>query len=101
MLARTRQMSKQKSNSDHGADKISYDFGDFTLGGREDFDYLALKDHQGPSGVPLGGIGTGYFGFAPDGSFSRMNLNSVRRTHRARFLRAPATNTFPHPVRPF
>ena len=70
-------MTEIQNKSDHGADKISYDFGDFTLGGREDFDYLALKDHKGPSGVPLGGIGTGYFGFAPDGSFSRMNLNNT------------------------
>ncbi len=44
-------------------------------GGREDYNYLALQDHIGPSGVPLGGIGVGCFDFAPDGRFTRIALN--------------------------
>ena len=65
------------AQSDHGADKISYNFGDYILGGPLVKNPLSLKNQKGPSGVPLGGIGTGYFSIAPDGQFSRMNLNNT------------------------
>lgn len=47
------------------------------LGGRSDFDYLALKDHPARSGVPLGGIGCGNVEFAPNGRFVRIGLNNI------------------------
>lgn len=47
------------------------------LGGNEEYNYLALRDHKGPSGVPFGGIGVGYFNFAPDGRFTRVALNNT------------------------
>lgn len=40
------------------------------------FNYLALRDHVGPSGVPLGGIGIGCVDLAPDGHFTRIGLNN-------------------------
>src|ERR1700761_9437885 len=46
-------------------------------GGRNDFDYLALKDHPARSGVPLGGIGVGNVEFAPNGRFVRIGLNNI------------------------
>ncbi len=46
------------------------------LGGADSFDYLALKNHHGPSGVPLGGIGVGCFDYAPDGRFTRICINN-------------------------
>lgn len=47
------------------------------LGGRSDFDYLALADHPARSGVPLGGIGCGNVEFAPNGRFVRIGLNNI------------------------
>ena len=49
---------------------------DAQLRGKNDFDYLALKNHQGPSGVPLGGIGVGCFDYTPDGRFTRICINN-------------------------
>ena len=46
------------------------------MSGREDFDYLALENHVGPSGVPVGGIGVGCFDYAPDGRFTRFAINN-------------------------
>lgn len=46
---------------------------------RSDFDYLALRDHVGPSGVPLGGIGVGCFDLTPQGSFTRIGLNNTHQ----------------------
>ena len=46
------------------------------LGGGDDYDCLALRNHHGPSGVPLGGIGVGYFNYAPDGRFTRICINN-------------------------
>ena len=46
------------------------------LGGLDDYDYLALRNHNGPSGVPLGGIGVGCFDYAPDGRFTRICINN-------------------------
>jgi len=48
----------------------------FGGGARGDYNYLALRDHPGPSGVPLGGIGVGCVDLAPDGRFSRIGLNN-------------------------
>jgi non-lysosomal glucosylceramidase len=38
--------------------------------------YLALHDANGPSGVPLGGIGVGAVDLAPDGHFTRFAINN-------------------------
>jgi non-lysosomal glucosylceramidase len=38
--------------------------------------FFALYDQNGPSGVPLGGIGVGTVDLAPDGRFSRMAINN-------------------------
>ncbi len=42
-------------------------FGGFSAG----YNYMALQDHIGPSGVPLGGIGAGCVQFTPTGNFTR------------------------------
>ena len=52
--------------------------------GRGQYNYLALYDHTGPSGVPLGGIGTGCFDFAPDGKICRIGING---THEDRIIK--------------
>ena len=64
---------------DYGADIVNamQERKDMEKGGRADYDYLALKNHKGPSGVPLGGIGTGCFDIAPNGSFTRIALNNT------------------------
>jgi len=46
------------------------------LGGRDDFDCLALRDLDGPTGVPVGGIGVGCFDYAPTGGFTRIAINN-------------------------
>jgi non-lysosomal glucosylceramidase len=46
-------------------------------GGPDEFSYLNLRDHIGPSGVPLGGIGVGFFDLAPDGRFTRFGLSNI------------------------
>lgn len=43
--------------------------------------YMNLYDHPGPSGVPLGSIGTGYFSMAPDGIINRAALNDTFTQH--------------------
>ncbi len=43
------------------------------------YDYLALKNHIGPSGVPLGGIGAGCFSISPTGHFTRMMVGNIQR----------------------
>ncbi len=60
---------------DYGADTANASFFGGASGGGGSYNYLALRDHIGPSGVPLGGIGTGCFGFGPDGRFTRIALN--------------------------
>ncbi len=64
---------------DYGAEEANTTFfiDKSDLGGREDFNYLALRDHPGPSGVPLGGIGVGCFDLAPNGRFTRVGLNNT------------------------
>ena len=39
-------------------------------------DIFALRDAPGTSGVPLGGIGTGFFDLAPDGGIARVAINN-------------------------
>ena len=74
-------ISQALSQADYGANKANttFYFDNKNLGGKDDFNYLALKDHKGPSGVALGGMGVGYFEFAPDGTFSRVALNNTHR----------------------
>ena len=67
------------SNSDYGALAANTRFLSSGGGGGEDFIYLALRDHPGPSGVPLGGIGVGCIGLAPDGRFTRVAINNTFR----------------------
>lgn len=43
-------------------------------------DFFALYDQEGPSGVPLGGIGVGAVDLAPDGRFTRMAINNWAST---------------------
>lgn len=58
--------------------------------GSNDYDYLALKDQCGPSGVPLGGVGVGYFDLAPNGHFTRVAINNWQ-TALGGVNRAPGT----------
>lgn len=44
------------------------------------YDYLNLENYKGPSGVPFGGIGVGYFQIAPEGKFQRICLNNFHRS---------------------
>ncbi|AQQ10297.1 putative bile acid beta-glucosidase [Sedimentisphaera cyanobacteriorum] len=71
---------------DYGADEVNamQERRDMVKGGKSDYNYLALKNHKGPSGVPLGGIGTGCFDIAPNGAFTRIALNN---THEAGVLK--------------
>ncbi len=63
---------------DYGADAASNTFGPGgAVGKGQDFNYLALRDHIGPTGVPLGGIGAGCFDLAPDGQFTRIGVNNT------------------------
>lgn len=60
-----------------GADAANTRFAGSTvsMGGRE-YNYLALYDHIGPSGVPLGGIGVGCIDLTPEGRFMRTGINN-------------------------
>ncbi len=68
-------------NDNYGADKANKRNipASNLLGGKEDFEYLALKDHPSRSGVPLGGIGAGNVQFAPNGRFVRIGLNNIHQ----------------------
>lgn len=72
-------ISAYGQNDNYGADKANKRNipGSNMLGGKEDFDYMALKDHPSRSGVPLGGIGAGNVQFAPNGRFVRIGLNNI------------------------
>lgn len=50
---------------------------DYDIGVETDYNYLNLLNHKGPSGVPLGGIGTGCFTISPEGKFSKININNT------------------------
>ena len=66
-------------DADYGKDEANKRFipSRGLLGGREDFNYLALENQPAASGVPLGGIGAGNVQFAPDGRFVRIGLNNI------------------------
>ncbi len=78
LFAASAEVSDAQKKIDYGADKVNQlgTTAGTILGGRDDYDYLALKDHIGPSGVPLGGIGVGYFDYAPNGRFTRLQINN-------------------------
>ncbi len=63
---------------DYGADKVNGmgKTAGTKIGGADVYPYLALVDHPGPSGVPVGGIGVGCFDYAPDGRFTRIGINN-------------------------
>jgi len=69
----------QAQEVDYGADRANKKTlsTDKNLGGRSDYNYLALQDHASASGVPLGGIGAGNVQFAPDGRFVRIGMNNI------------------------
>lgn len=50
---------------------------DYDASMETDYDYMNLLNHKGPSGVPLGGIGTGCFTISPEGKFSKININNT------------------------
>jgi len=72
-------VSANAQEVDYGADRANKKTvtTDKLAGGRTDYDYLALKDHNSDSGVPLGGIGVGNIQFAPNGRFVRIGLNNI------------------------
>jgi uncharacterized protein (DUF608 family) len=63
---------------DYGAGKVNSmgKTNGVKLQGDEDYNYFALENHSGPSGVPVGGIGAGCFDYAPDGRFTRVAINN-------------------------
>ena len=63
---------------DYGADKVNSMQArkDLVMSGQDNYDYLGLLNHHGPSGVPVGGIGVGCFDYAPDGAFTRVAINN-------------------------
>lgn len=65
---------------DYGADSANSRFSPVELTGATSFNYLALRDQPGPSGVPLGGIGVGAVDLAPDGRFTRMAIGTWMST---------------------
>ena len=60
-----------------GAAEAANTFKQTALGGGGAYNYLALANHIGPSGVPLGGVGVGCFDMAPDGRITRVGLNNT------------------------
>ena len=46
----------------------------------ETMDYLRQKNMKGPSGVPLGGAGVGYYEISPDGKVTRTCLNNIHKS---------------------
>ena len=54
-----------------GAEEANSRFGSVSLGQAGSYNYMALYDHCGPSGVPLGGIGAGCVQLTPTGNFTR------------------------------
>lgn len=59
---------KNKDNPDNMSD---YEW-------NSEYNYFALENYSGHTGVPLGGAGVGYFEFAPDGTFKRVCVNNVQ-----------------------
>ncbi len=48
--------------------------------GDADINYLRLYNHSGPSGVPLGGAGVGYYEISPEGKFTRNCINNIHKS---------------------
>ena len=46
-----------------------------------DIEYLRLHNHNGPSGVPLGGIGVGYMELDPTGTFTRNGFGNIHHSY--------------------
>ncbi len=42
--------------------------------------YMRLENHTGPSGVPLGGTGVGYYEISPEGKFTRNCINNIHKS---------------------
>jgi len=63
----------------YGVDEANtkFNLSDGVLGGRTNYDYLSLKDHEDTSGVPLGGIGVGNVNLSPSGQFTRIGINNI------------------------
>lgn len=79
---------------DYGADRVNSlaPTPGTKIGGADTFNYLALTNQCGPSGVPLGGIGVGYFDYAPDGRFTRICINNWHAADQSpRIEEAPGT----------
>ena len=62
----------------------------------DDLNYMNLYDHPGPSGVPLGSIGTGYFSIAPDGNINRAALNDTFTQHLIRDIKGSFFAVYEH-----
>lgn len=77
-LAGMSSLAAAETDIDYGAGKVNAmgTTQGTKLGGRDDFNCLALADHPGPSGVPVGGIGVGCFDYAPTGAFTRVAINN-------------------------
>ena len=72
-------LAVQAQENNYGVEEANTKFvsKDGILGGRTDYDYLALKNHPDVSGVPLGGIGAGNVNFSPSGRFTRIGINNI------------------------
>ncbi len=72
-------LAVQAQENNYGVEEANTKFQskDGILGGRTDYDYLALKNHPDVSGVPLGGIGAGNVNFSPSGRFTRIGINNI------------------------
>jgi len=72
-------------NIDYGAGKVNSlaPTAGTKIGGTDNYNYLALADHQGPSGVPVGGIGVGCFDYNPEGAFTRICINNWHASDQA------------------
>ena len=70
---------KKNSDNEYGVDEANTKFmaSGNELGGREDYDCMALKNHPDISGVPLGGVGVGNVNFTPSGLFNRIGINNI------------------------
>lgn len=71
--------SQNKNQNNYGVEEANTKFTlqSGVLGGKTNYDYLSLKDHEDTSGVPLGGIGAGNINFSPSGKFTRIGINNI------------------------
>ena len=70
---------QEENQNNYGVEEANTKFSlqNGILGGKTNYDYLSLKDHEDVSGVPLGGIGVGNINFAPSGKFTRIGINNI------------------------